>query len=215
LPLDTVEPGETLLPNAGVSLQDIESVSVETQALVTPQPKRRGVLLGVGALVILAMISVAIGVIMSKKSKPTTPDAAVAAASPDAAAIAPPKDVAPVAIDAPVIADAPEVRKPDAAVAVVNSGSARPVNQVALDYLAAAEAAARANKPLDELSNAQAALENDPRGLLKPAQKLRAKYLYCDGLLGTAGNRDRGCKCLRDLRNNLATGRANAAGCPD
>ncbi len=211
LPMDTVEPGETLLPNAGVSLQDIESVSVETAALQAVAPKRRGLLLGVIALVVLGMLSVAIGVVVTKKP-PTVPDAAVAMASPDAAP--PPRDtaIADAAVaDTAITLDAAERPRPDAAIS--NGSNKPPVSSEALKFLAAAEAAAAANDAFTELANAQAALED--RGGLPPAKKLRARYLYCDGLLGTVGNRDRGCKCLRDLRNNLASSRAKAAGCPD
>ena len=212
LPMDTVEPGETLLPNAGISLRDIESVSVETAALQPVRPKRRGWLLGVIALVVLGMLSVAIGVIVTKKPPATTPDAAVAvAAPPDTAA---PRDtaIADAAVDTAItLADAAEKPRPDAA---LSNGSNKPlVSSEALTFLAAAEAAATSGDAFTELANAQAALEAP--GGLPAAKKLRARYLYCDGLLGTAGNRDRGCKCLRDLRNSLATSRAKAAGCPD
>ena len=212
LPQHTVDAGETLLPNAGISLQDIEAVTVETSALPVAR-SRHGSYLGLGALVILAVISVAVGVIVSKRSKTSAPpDAAIAtsdARSPDATVIAD-AGVADVAI----VIDA---AKPDAAVA--SNGSSRPtpvvVNTEALKYLAAAEAAARVNNAFDQLGSAQMALESDPRNLMKPAAKLRAKYLYGDALLRTAGNFERGCKYLRGLRNPIATSRANGAGCTD
>ena len=108
------------------------------------------------------------------------------------------------------IADA---ARPDATPASANGSNTKPVSSEASKFLAAAEAAAASGDAFTELASAQAALEAP--GGLPPAKKLRARYLYCDGLLGTAGNRDRGCKCLRDLRNSLATSRAKAAGCPD
>ena len=179
-------------------------------------PKRRGLLLGVIALVVLGVLSVAIGMVVTKKSKPTPPDAAVALAPPpDAPA---PRDTA-IADAALPDATADAAPRPDAAVATGSNGSSGsngsrpPVSSEALKFLAAAEAAAAAGDAFTELASAQAALE-DPGGL-PPPKNLRARYLYCDGLLGTAGNRDRGCKCLRDLRNNLAISRAKAAGCPD
>jgi serine/threonine protein kinase len=218
LPPGTVEPGETLLPNAGVSLQDIEAVSVETAALHPVAPKRRGLLLGVIALVVLGVLSVAIGMVVTKKSKPTPPDAAVAVAPPPDAP--PPRDTAIADAALPdAIATADAAPRPDAAVATGSNGSSGsngsrpPVSSEALKFLAAAETAAAAGDAFTELASAQAALEAP--GGLPPPKKLRARYLYCDGLLGTAGNRDRGCKCLRDLRNNLAISRAKAAGCPD
>ncbi len=214
LPMDTVEPGETLLPNAGISLQGIESVATSEEVVaIRPRP-RRGIVLGLAALVILGVISVAIGVIVSKKSKTAAvPDAAVPeVARPDASRVAVAVDASP-AIDTVIALDAETPRKPDA-----GPGSSRPIftiNSEALKYLAAAEAAFRSSSAIDQLGAAQMAIESDPRNLLRPAEKLRARYLYGDALLKTSGNFERGCKYLRTLRNPIATGRANAARCPD
>jgi serine/threonine protein kinase len=213
LPMDSHEPGETLLPSAGVSLSDLETLP-PVNARKTPVRSRRGIYLGIGALVALGVISVVIGVVMSRRSKSAAvPDAGVAIAKVDAAA----RDSAPVAIaDAAVvaIADAAE-RRPDAAVAI-GPGSSRPTtNPTALRFLADAEAAHRAKDAITQMASAQAAEESDPKRLLKPSERLRVQFLYAEGLMRTAGNFEKGCKRLRALRNTMATSAANAARCPD
>jgi cytochrome c-type biogenesis protein CcmH/NrfG len=70
-----------------------------------------------------------------------------------------------------------------------------------------AEAAQKTGNRLKQIAMADAALQLEPRNS-------RAKFLLADGLLAT-GDRDRGCKYLRDLgKNPTARARANQAGCP-
>jgi serine/threonine protein kinase len=212
LPLDTVDPGATLMAGTSLStsLSDLETLDPNTPPI--PTRSRRGIYLGIGALLVLGIVSVAIGLAMSKRGKPTL-DAGVIASAPDAA-------IAKVAIDAPAI-DAAEIVDAipiDAAVRIdagVRPGSAVVVNTKALEYLAQAETAYKAKKAIVQMSAALMAREADPKRQLRPDQRLRIEFLYGDALLHTAGNFSQGCSHLRALRNPLATSTANAAGCPN
>ncbi len=218
LPKDTVEPGETLLPSANISLQDIEAVaapSTSTSMSALPTRSRRNVYLGIGALTILGVMSVAIGLVMSKKSKSATPGAAVASTKHDALAAHDAAAATPDSVNVPAdvmvaIADAPTLR-PDAG-AIASRPTANPT---ALKFLADAEAAHRSRDAIGQMASAQAAEESDPKRLLKPSERLRIQFLYAEGMMRTAGNFEKGCKRLRALRNTMATNAATAAHCPD
>jgi serine/threonine-protein kinase len=216
LPLDTVDPGATLLPSAGMSLEQIEAAapSVET----APLRSRRGIYFGIGALVVLGVISVAIGVMMSKKRGEAPPDAAIARPSPDAGSVAVAIDAA-AAIDAIALVDAavtPADAAIDAPTRPTGGSSERPKNTVALRHLAEAEAAFGAKAhPVVQMAAAQLALESDPQSLLRPDQRLRARFLFGDALLRTDGNFEKGCAYLRALRNIVAINQAKARGCPN
>jgi eukaryotic-like serine/threonine-protein kinase len=70
LPLETVDPGATMLPNAGNSFSEADLESVSPSIETAPLRSRRGIYYGIGALVVLAVISVAVGLVMSKKRAP-------------------------------------------------------------------------------------------------------------------------------------------------
>jgi len=221
LPPETVEPGETLLPTAGASLSSPVAPSLEIDRVPGVARRSRGLILGIGALLVLGMISVTVGVVMSKRRSGAS-ESPVVAALPDASTLisppptndAPaasdgtPTDVAPVA-DAAAIVDAGRRAPPDA------RGGSSGSNTVARQHLAEAEAAFRANNAIVQLGAAQLALEADRKNRLRPADRLRARFLYGDGLLRTSGNFEKGCAYLRTLHHQLATARANAAGCPN
>jgi hypothetical protein len=222
LPLETVDPGATLLPNAGMSFSggDLDSIAPSVEVAALPR-SRRGIYLGVGALLVLAVISVAIGLMMSKKRVPAPPDAAVATFTIDAAPVAI-VDVAPAEIDAPAVGPVIDARVAaiDAAVVVRDAptgGSAeRPKNTVALKHLADADALfASKGDPMGQMANAQLAIEADPKNLLKPSERARAHFLLGDGMMRSAGNFERGCKYLQKLKNVVALKHAQAAGCPN
>jgi len=237
LPSDSVESGETLLPGAGSSQANtfvefhkdatpVPQIAPPSESLsALPARSHRGWVLAIVGLLVLAVIGVTIGVVLSRKSRSsrTTPPAdapALVAVTPDAPGIGPldaavePADVAVAVVDA-TIPDAPT------AVDAAQSPPHRPphhptlaANNPARERLAEAEAAHLARKPIVQLGAAQLALEADRTHHLRPAEKLRARFLYGDALLQTSGNFEKGCAYLRALRHQLATARAKAAGCP-
>ncbi len=233
LSADVVESGETLLPGAGSSQAGVASV-LRGDATATPAPapsesipalptrSRRGVVLAIVGLLVVAVISVAIGVVLSRRSQGAVADAsAIAAVTPDASAeIAPPDASVAAAVDAPPVVDAtiPDAPHPaDAARPKPHHPPRHPThskNNPARTHLDEAEAAHTAHKPIVQLGAAQLALEADRKHPLRPAEKLRARFLYGDALLLTSGNFEKGCAYLRALRHQLATARAKAAGCP-
>jgi serine/threonine protein kinase len=167
--------------------------------------RRRGLYLALGAIVVAAMIAVAIGVAVKKRSRTAsipadaaqvaTADVGVESATIDAGASLP-GDVGAAAVPA------------DAVIARVDAGHRLPPrNMEAATHLKNAEAAVRAGNRLGQLAEADLALQADPRNV-------RAKYLLADALI-KGGDLDRGCKYLRALgRNPLAVARAKSAKCP-
>ncbi|HEU0036890.1 MAG TPA: serine/threonine-protein kinase [Kofleriaceae bacterium] len=200
LPRDTVDPGETLLALSPTRTSAETARASSTGG--TPRT-RRGLWLGIVALAVLGMISIAVGVVLTKRPRSQATasiDASISTSG--SAADAPLLDAAPdAATDAPAV---------DAAVATVDAGAApRPggKNTAALEHLRNAEEGLRTNNLLKQLAEADLALAADPRNV-------RAKYLLGDALI-KSGDLDRGCQTLRQLgRNPLARSRAHAAGCP-
>jgi serine/threonine-protein kinase len=196
LPLETVDPGATLMPGASLELPPA------TDEVRAVRSRKSGVWLGIGALVVLGVISVAVGIAMSKTNASTSGsgsrseiDAAVASA-PDAAA----HDAVAVAVADATPPDAPA----DAVVAVKPPRS----NALLQQRLREAEAALRDGRAMAQMGAAQLALEQDPRNT-------RAQYLFGDALIKN-GLTERGCAYLRALKHlPLAVSRANAAGCPN
>jgi serine/threonine-protein kinase len=159
-----------------------------------PVPTKRGRWIALGALVIVAMIAVAIGVASrGKKAKQPPPPPAAHPIVVDAAIDAAPIDAS-IPIDAPI--DAPVVEHP-----------VHPRANPDLEkHLAAAEAGRRAHKWVQEIEEANAALAIDPHSV-------KARLLIADGLLHE-NDLQNGCKYLRELgRNPLARARARQAGC--
>ncbi len=182
---ETLAPNETHLPPAVAS--------------------RRGLYLGLGAVLVLAMIGVTIGMVMRKRTPAKGPtDAAVVARVPTDAGV-PSVDAAATDAGAVAIVDAGVHRGSNAAVTMVKIGTSK-VNP-AVEHLRAAEDALRQNNRLRQLAEADIALKTDPRNV-------RAKYLLADALIKT-GDLDRGCAYLRALgRNPLAVARGSVANCP-
>jgi hypothetical protein len=204
LPMETVDPGATILPSSSsATTSDQRARARSSGDVAAVRPRRRGLYLGLGALAVLGMISVAIGVAVSKRgsrSPSITSDGG-------AVAEAPPRDAPPV-VDVAAHVDAP----PAQATPFDAAGSAHPIpiprnNPVALEHLRKAEDALRANNNFKQLTEADLAHQADPRNP-------RAKYLLGDALI-KYNNLDKGCAYLRELgRNPLAQSRASAAGCP-
>jgi len=211
LPMESVDPGATLLPGAAGSTTSARTArsipSSSTSGMIAHlQPRRRGLYLGIAALAILGMVSVVIGLAMSKRNSTSTSrsarvDAAVAGIAADAA----PAVIVEDAVVVQVVMDAAPRPRPDAGV-----GSSKPIpkNTAALEHLRNAEAAFRSGDKFKQLNQADLALQADPRNV-------RAKYLLGDALI-KYNDLPRGCAYLRALgRNALAMSRANAAGCPN
>jgi serine/threonine-protein kinase len=206
LPMETVDPGATLTPSASAKIT--VPTSSTSGMLRTVKQRRSGLYLGLGALLVLGMMSVAIGVAMSKRSTITSGSASTS----DASTVAIP-DAAVVEVDAAIAEVIPDAAAPDAVpqppeVPAV-AGSNRPKNNAALaKALRDAEAAFRENRHIAQMGAAQLALEADPRNV-------RARYLFGDALIKN-GHVERGCTYLRALKRiPLAVSRANAAGCPN
>ena len=179
-------------------------VSTTTGVIAEVKGSRRGLWLVLGAAGVLAMI-VAVVVAASHGhrtkgqalAKTTERDAKTDPVRADAAAPTPPPIDAGIEIDA----GTPDAGRPDAG---VRHGGPNP--DVAR-MIGEAELAQKAGNRLKQIAMADAALQLDPRNS-------RAKFLLADGLLAT-GDRDRGCKYLRDLgKNPTARSRATQAGCP-
>jgi serine/threonine-protein kinase len=182
----------------------IEALPTTTGALVASRA-RRGLWLGLGALVVAGMIAAAVAIaVRGKEAGPRTSELGLRTATD--AAIA--RNVAPTDA-APLVAEVPR----DAAVAhappesEVRSPKPEVPNPAIAHHIAAAESAGHAKRWLVELEEADAALRLDPHDV-------RARYLIGDALLGS-GDLEHGCKYLRDLgRNPTARARAHQAGCP-
>ena len=170
-----------------------------TDAIEMPQPKRRGMWLVVGALIVAGMIAAAIVVAMKKRT-PTTPTPAAKTADK-------PVDAA-VAIADAAVADAPAIVVDaavpvDAGVQITHKGNNPEVGKL----IAEAEEAKRGRKLVRWVQKADAALQLDPRNV-------KARFLLAEGLIAS-GDLDRGCKYLRELgRNPTAKKLASQAGCP-
>ncbi len=215
LPPDLVTPGETILPVPLRAETDPRPnapmfLPAETGMVAVVPPRRRGLYLALGGIVVAAVIALAIGVAMKKRPQGASapadaPRAAVADAGPtlDRAALGD-AGVALAAIDAGVAARVDAGTRP----ASIDAGSRLPPrNMEAATHLKNAEAAVRAGNRLGQLAEADLALKADPRNV-------RAKYLLADALI-QGGDLDRGCKYLRQLgRNPLAVARAKSAKCP-
>ena len=186
-------------------------------------PRRRGgrgVLVALGAIAVVAMIGVAIGIAVTRRaSRSASITADAAGIAPPAPADAAPADAAPAPAPAdagPALADAAPAPVPADAGAPVrptappDAGIRQPpVDRKAIiaAHLKAAEAARRENNRLMYLHWSKAAHEAD-------ARNARAALMYADALIVT-GNKDLGCKQLRALqRIPAAREQARAAGCP-
>ncbi|MBS1118646.1 MAG: serine/threonine protein kinase [Deltaproteobacteria bacterium] len=208
LPGDSVELG-TILPPAAANgsaavTKDEGTRSSSTSAIMAAsRPRRRGLYLGLGALAMLGLVSVAIGLAASRRTSRTgsisSPDAVVAVVAVDAASL-PAID----AIAAEVIVDAAADRAPgDAA---TRSVPVARISEAAM-HLRNAEEALRSNHLMKQLAEADLALRAD-------AHNSRARYLLGDALI-KYGNLDKGCSYLRGIaRYPLARSRAASAGCP-
>jgi len=215
----------TMLPSDAIpAVKPASSAAAPTTTGVIAEMRgsRRGTWLALGGTAIVAMI-VAVVIVASRGGHPRK--AAVAA-----------KDAEPPIGSARSVVTVADAAVPDPAgdrIAMAGSGSAgsdsatrtppdkatpaatpdkrkadkgKPNPEVAR-LVGEAEAAQRAGNRLRQIATADAALQLDPRNT-------RATLLLADGLLAT-GDRDRGCKYLRDLgRNPTARSRAAQAGCP-
>jgi serine/threonine protein kinase len=232
LPPGIVTSGETLVPSeARVTTPERPGALGAAGAPARELPRRaRGMLLAIGAVVVVSMIGVALGIALTRRTSRTATAQATAAA-PDAAvpapdaAVPPPDAAVPTAVDAaraveaaadagaPDAADdagAPDARpappvpptRPDAGVRPPSPGAKK-----LLEHLQAAEAALRAGNRLKYLVESETAHQADPRDL-------RARMMYADALIVT-GSKERGCTELRALaRVPAARERARQAGCP-
>ena len=172
--------------------------------------RRRGLYLALGSIVVAAMIALAIGVAVKRRSRAATvPADAVRVATADAGSArglidtaSPPNDAGTTALRIDAM-----IARGDAGAPIDAGSRLPPRNMEAATHLKNAEAAVRAGNRLGQLAEADLALKADPRSV-------RAKYLLADALI-QGGDLDRGCKYLRALgRNPLAVARASSANCP-
>ncbi len=262
LPPESVASGETLVPGSAAKTAPERPGALEAAAILergagrmaaavatvapgtlpasgamtgaVPRPRRaRGLLLAVGAIVVVSMIGVALGIALTRP--PGRPDAATASAAPDAAgAHATDAIPAPAVADAappgdPAAADAaPDSADPATADAAPDPADASPADarkrpprpradagirapapdaRKLQEHLEAAEAALRAGNTIGYLYQAEAAVQAD-------RTSTRARLMYADALLMT-GSKGRGCAQLRSLRRlPAAQAKARDAGCP-
>jgi hypothetical protein len=187
----------------------MSAAEAPTGEVARPGPRRaRGLLLALGAIVVVSMIGVALGIALTRRPSRTAPASADAAvpAAPDAAA--PPVDAASAA-DAPAAADARAPDAPPAPPAPLDAGIrvSSPGPKKLLEHLQAAEDALRAGNTIRYLYWSEAAHRADPRDV-------RARMMYADALIMT-GSKERGCAELRALKRiPAARTRASDAGCP-
>jgi eukaryotic-like serine/threonine-protein kinase len=267
LPPESVAAGETLAPGSAATTAPERPGALEAAAILergagrmpaaattvapgtfpgpgamtgaVPRPRRaRGLLLAVGALVVVSMLGVALGLALTRPPAragvagapaPTAPDAAAAdAASVPAATDAGVVALAADAIPAPAAVDAaadPAVaaRAPADAAPAPAPADARPIPP-----RPRADAGNRAPAPdprllQEHLEAAEAALRaGNTIGYLYRAEaavqadrtSTRARLMYADALLMT-GSKARGCEQLRSLRRlPAAQAKARDAGCP-
>jgi len=225
LPPEMVEPGATIAP-AVVPRLDSQPPTAPAQSEprspaptflpldtgMSPvvAPRRGGLFLALGSILVASMIALAIGVAVTRRSRPAviSADAAQSAGLADAGAALPGTvDAGPGApLDAVAPTDAVTARA-DAGARIDAGARMPPRNMEAATHLKNAEAAVRAGNRLGQLAEADLALKADPRNV-------RARYLLADALI-QGGDLDRGCKYLRALgRNPLAVARAKSAKCP-
>jgi serine/threonine protein kinase len=208
LPLETVDPGATIQPGSGSSRTTTNLPSGEGTSEHAVAPSRSGLLAGVIVLLAAGIVATVIGVAMTRKSGSTSPSGSITRDAPVAIAIVA-ADAAPADAsepDAPPPIDAGTVVVRDAGVGAAVKPPPPNKKALAAAHLKAAEAALRIHNDLKQMSEAQMALEADPRNA-------RAKYLLGDALI-KYGDLERGCAYLRELgRNPLALARFTGAGC--
>ena len=204
----TMMPGTLSLPasthpQSPQSIRRASEPSTTTGMIAEVKKSSRGTWIVLGLAAIVAMIvAVVIVAAKDKTSKgPVVAKNSEASVSHDAAAPTP--EAAPIDAGAPP--DAPidaRAERPDAAVKQPTRGP----NPEIAKMLAEGESLRRSN-PLKAMAIADSVLQLEPRNA-------RAKLLLADVLIAS-GDRDNGCKHLRDLRNNpTARARAAQAGCP-
>ncbi|HSK02702.1 MAG TPA: hypothetical protein VK932_15730, partial [Kofleriaceae bacterium] len=243
LPPESVASGETLVPGSAATTAPERPGALEAAAILAsgagrmpaaaatvapgtlpapgamtgavPRPRRaRGLLLAVGAIVVVSMIGVALGIALTRPPgrarvasapAPTATDAGTADAA-DAIPAPATTDAAPAPADAaPAPADARPIPPRPRADAGIRAPA--PDARKLQEHLEAAEAALRAGNPIGYLYWAEAALQAD-------RTSTRARLMYADALLMT-GSKARGCAQLRSLRRlPAAQAKARDAGCP-
>ncbi len=194
LPSQMVDPGATLMPpepseasTANLRPQSnprAETLPPPTTTGVVPvRSRRRGLVLAIGALAIVGMITTAIVLAASRRTRTASSDPprtiVDAAPAPDVPAVA-------IAIDAADV-DALDV---DAATVDASTRVVR-TNPKAEEHLRNAEEAFRTHNDLKQLSESDEALQADPRNV-------RAKFLYGDALI-KYNQIKRGCQYLRSI----------------
>ena len=213
LPPEMVEPAAPNVP-AGAPRLDSEPpptfLPLDTGMSPVVAPRRRGMVLALGSILVAGMIALAIGVAVNRRSRTAAPtaDAAQVASVADAGAgLTGAVDAGPGApLDGVAPTDAAPPRA-DAGARIDAGARLPPRNMEAATHLKNAEAAARTGNRLGQLAEADLALKADPRNV-------RARYLLADALI-QGGDLDRGCKYLRALgRNPLAVARGKSAKCP-
>ena len=200
MPKATMFSPSTYMPALAAEPETTPEPALRPATVESLPASRRGSLLVIGAIAVVAMIVVTVVVATRSRTSRSTSvsDAAVALPHAHDAAV----DVA-IAIDAPPPVDA---GVPDARVAIapVPIPHVSPADQ----HLRAAEGYKRAGNHLLYLFEAEAAVKADPRSV-------QARYLLGDALLD-GGDLEHGCKALQALgRNPAAVARTHAAGCPD
>jgi hypothetical protein len=188
-------------PQSPRSIRRASEPSTTTGMIAEVKKGTRGIWILLGIAAITAMVVAVVIVASQDKSSKGTVVAKTSESAPtDAATVipqAPPIDAGPPA-DAAI--DAANER-PDAGVK-----HSRGPNPEVAKMLAEGESLRRSN-PLKAMAIADAVLQIEPRNA-------RAKLLIADVLIAS-GDRDNGCKHLRDLgKNPTARARATQAGCP-
>ncbi|MGE0869443.1 MAG: serine/threonine-protein kinase [Kofleriaceae bacterium] len=223
LPQETLDPGQTLPPPQRGDLAPAPQPAppelagpTTTGVLELVAPRRRWPAVAAMMAIVAAVITlVALRRRPSSATGSITGDAGIALApveiARDAATVMPaaPLDATPGAsLDASLDASIDAPRRIGRAVASPRPPTRAPLRTgAAAAHLRAAEEALRTGNRLRQLSEADLALEADPRNV-------RARYLLADALI-KGGDLDRGCEHLRLLgRNSLALARARAAKCP-
>ena len=183
---------------------------------------RRGVLVAVGAIVIVAMIGVAIGIAVTRRaSRSASITADARAAGPpdvppspaDAAPPPPPADAPPAPVDAAPVDAAPAPR--DATRGGVNgpaSPGLRPASANTEGDRRGSPEGGAGGAPHEQPADVHALRARSPTRRIPRTS--RAALMYADALIMT-GNTERGCGQLRTLeRFSAAQKQALAAGCP-
>jgi serine/threonine-protein kinase len=189
LPAEMVDAGTTLLPPDLAPEQTTANLRPHSEpraTTMTPsnetgmhpvRSSRRAFFVALGALVVIGMITTAVVIASSRRgSRSASIDAAIVVVTPDAA-------LADAAISVGVVIDASSEPPPDAAVRVVRT------NPKLEEHLRKAEEALRSKNLMGQLTQADLALQADPRNQ-------RAKFLYGDALI-KYNQVDKGCRYLR------------------